>query len=84
MGAANKRTREIAEAAMAEGITPLEYMLAVLRDESIAPSAVTTWQKLQHPTSTRGWLPLRPMSPSLATRRRLKSLSNCGAGRGSV
>jgi hypothetical protein len=36
MGAANQRTRAIAEAAMAQGITPLEYMLAVLRDDSIA------------------------------------------------
>jgi hypothetical protein len=34
-GIANKRTREIAEAAMAQGLTPLEYMLAVLRDETI-------------------------------------------------
>jgi hypothetical protein len=48
------------------------------------PSAATTWQKPQHPISTRGWPPLRPMSPSLATRRRLKSLSNRGLSRGSV
>jgi hypothetical protein len=33
-GVANKRTREIADAAVREGLTPLEYMLAVLRDES--------------------------------------------------
>jgi hypothetical protein len=32
-GVANKRTREIADRATAEGITPLEYMLQVLRDE---------------------------------------------------
>lgn len=31
-GAATKKTREIAEAAMAEGLTPLDYMLSVLRD----------------------------------------------------
>jgi hypothetical protein len=36
-GVANKRTREIAEAAMARGLTPLEYMLAVLRDETVEP-----------------------------------------------
>lgn len=32
-GAANKRTREIADKAADEGITPLEFMLQVLRDE---------------------------------------------------
>jgi hypothetical protein len=36
-GVANKRTREIADAAVAQGITPLEYMLAVLRDETVEP-----------------------------------------------
>lgn len=34
-GAMTKRTREIAERASAEGITPLEYMLNVLRDETM-------------------------------------------------
>jgi hypothetical protein len=34
---ANKRTHEIADAAVREGLTPLEYMLAVLRDESVEP-----------------------------------------------
>ena len=33
-GSATKRTREIADAAMAGGITPLEYMLQVMRLES--------------------------------------------------
>jgi hypothetical protein len=33
-GAASKRTREIADKAMAEGITPLEFMLNVMRDET--------------------------------------------------
>lgn len=33
-GSATKRTREIADRAAAEGITPLEYMLQVMRDES--------------------------------------------------
>lgn len=33
-GAATKRTREIADAAASEGQTPLEYMLAVMRDTS--------------------------------------------------
>jgi hypothetical protein len=32
-GAATKKTRAIAEAAMAEGITPLEYMLELMRTE---------------------------------------------------
>ena len=36
-GIANKRTREIADAAIAQGLTPLEYMLAVLRDETVEP-----------------------------------------------
>jgi hypothetical protein len=36
-GVANKRTREIADAAVREGLTPLDYMLAVLRDESVEP-----------------------------------------------
>jgi hypothetical protein len=36
-GVANQRTRAIAEAAMADGVTPLEYMLAVLRDETVEP-----------------------------------------------
>ena len=36
-GVANKRTREIADAAVREGLTPLEYMLAVLRDETADP-----------------------------------------------
>lgn len=36
-GAANKKTREIAERAIQEGITPLEYMLRLLRDESADP-----------------------------------------------
>lgn len=34
LGSLTKRTREIAEASAAEGMTPLEYMLAVMRDES--------------------------------------------------
>jgi hypothetical protein len=33
-GAATKRTREIADRAAAEGITPLEYMLEVMRAPS--------------------------------------------------
>lgn len=35
-GSATKRTREIADAAMADGLTPLEYMLQIMRSE---PSA---------------------------------------------
>lgn len=32
-GSANKRTREIADKAASEGLTPLEFMLQILRDE---------------------------------------------------
>lgn len=32
-GAASERTREIADKAVAEGLTPLEFMLGVLRSE---------------------------------------------------
>lgn len=34
-GAVTKRTRETAEAAVAAGLTPLEFMLQVLRDEAM-------------------------------------------------
>lgn len=33
LGAATKKTREIADAAMAEGLSPLEFMLNVMRDD---------------------------------------------------
>jgi hypothetical protein len=36
-GAANERTREIADQAAAYGLTPLEYMLSVLRDPTVEP-----------------------------------------------
>ena len=36
-GVANKRTREIADAAVKEGISPLGYMLQVLRDKTVDP-----------------------------------------------
>lgn len=36
-GAASKRTREIADNAASEGLTPLEYMLDVLRNECADP-----------------------------------------------
>lgn len=32
-GAATKRTREIADRALAEGITPLEFMLKIMRED---------------------------------------------------
>ena len=37
IGTANKKTREIADKAAAEGITPLEYMLEVMRNEDAEP-----------------------------------------------
>jgi hypothetical protein len=33
-GSLTKKTREVAERAAAKGITPLEYLLSVMRDES--------------------------------------------------
>lgn len=36
-GAETRRTRLIAQQAAAEGVTPLEYMLRVMRDESVSP-----------------------------------------------
>ena len=36
-GAATAKTREIANSAAAAGITPLEYMLSVMRDEDAEP-----------------------------------------------
>jgi len=32
-GSVSKKTREIAEAAIKEGVTPLEFLLSVMRDE---------------------------------------------------
>lgn len=37
-GSVTTRTREIAEKAADEGITPLEYMLAILRNEAADPA----------------------------------------------
>lgn len=34
-GAATKKTREIADTAAAQGITPLEYLLSIVRDEAL-------------------------------------------------
>jgi len=36
-GAVTKRTREVAEKAVKAGLTPLDYMLSVLRDEGADP-----------------------------------------------
>jgi hypothetical protein len=36
-GSATKRTREIADKAMTEGVSPLEFMLAVMRSEDPEP-----------------------------------------------
>ena len=38
-GTANRKTREIADRAAAEGVTPLEFMLGILRDETQAQDA---------------------------------------------
>lgn len=34
VGSVTKRTREIADGALASGLTPLDYMLTILRDET--------------------------------------------------
>jgi len=34
VGAANQRTREIADNAAKDGLTPLEYMLSIMRDDT--------------------------------------------------
>lgn len=39
IGSVTKRTREIAEKAAGEGITPLEYLLGIVRDTVAEPSA---------------------------------------------
>lgn len=36
-GAVTKRTREVGEKAAREGITPLEYMLSILRNDAADP-----------------------------------------------
>jgi len=35
-GATTRRTKEIADKAIAEGLTPLEYLLSLMRDESLS------------------------------------------------
>lgn len=37
-GSTTRKTREIADRAASEGITPLEYMLNILRDEDANPA----------------------------------------------
>ena len=37
-GSASQKTREIANQAVKDGLTPLEYMLAVLRDDAADPN----------------------------------------------
>lgn len=38
-GSASTKTREIADQAAAEGITPLEFMLEIMRKEELGPDA---------------------------------------------
>lgn len=42
-GSATRRTREIADAAMADGLTPLEYMLQIMRTEAKADLEPREW-----------------------------------------
>jgi hypothetical protein len=78
-GVANKRTREIADAAIKEGLTPLEYMLAVLGDETVDPERQAKVAVLK----TRGcaahhW---RSMSPApVGERERTTFLARTGFG----
>lgn len=37
VGSVNRRSAEVASKALAEGLTPLEYMLGTLRDETLDP-----------------------------------------------
>jgi hypothetical protein len=65
-GVANKRTREIADAAIREGLTPLEYMLAVLRDESADPERRDEMAKAAAPY-------IHPRLASIEASHRIKS-----------
>jgi len=38
-GSANTKTRDIADKAATEGITPLEFMLQIMRQEELSPDA---------------------------------------------
>ena len=48
-GSLTQRTREIAEGALAEGLTPLEYLLDILRDETQAQEVRTDAAKAAAP-----------------------------------
>ena len=52
-GSANRKTREIADRAAQEGLTPLEFMLQVMRDEANEPrdrlSAAVSAAPYMHP-----------------------------------
>lgn len=48
-GAATKRSREIADQAIAEGTSPLEYMLGVMRDPEAAPARRDEMAKMAAP-----------------------------------
>jgi hypothetical protein len=65
-GVANKRTREIADAAIKEGLTPLEYMLAVLRDETADPERRDEMAKAAAPY-------IHPRLASIEASHRIKS-----------
>ena len=65
-GVANKRTREIADAAIKEGLTPLEYMLAVLRDENADPERRDEMAKAAAPY-------IHPRLASIEASHRIKS-----------
>jgi hypothetical protein len=54
-GSANRKTREIADAAAEAGITPLEWMLSVIRDKNAdAKRAGTKWRRQPLHTCIRG------------------------------
>jgi hypothetical protein len=65
-GVANKRTREIVDAAIREGLTPLEYMLAVLRDENADPERRDEMAKAAAPY-------IHPRLASIEASHRIKS-----------
>jgi hypothetical protein len=54
-GTPNRASVERQAAIAASGLTPLDYMLAILRDETVEVRAVTRWLKPPLRTCIPGW-----------------------------
>ncbi len=52
-GTPNRKTAQKVAEIEPSGLTPLDYMLTVMRDDIALPSAATGWRRPQRPTSTR-------------------------------